>query len=384
MKPIRSRLAALGAALLLAACGGGGQTTPTFSALVAFGDSLSDVGTYRVGTVAALGGGKFTVNGPAARNWTEWIAEDIDVAAPCPAETGLLPNIPGVVGAPVTDAPACTNYAQGSARVNGVFAPSSASLQAPPFNQVNLGLLAVPVASQMAAHLAKVNGAYSGTELVTVLAGGNDLFMNFNAIASAQAGGLTAFGAAIAAGWSPAVQTQVAAGGPAATNAAVNAALAAMSQAGAELAGLVKTQVLAKGARFVVVVNLSDVSETPFALALDAPSQALINSLTTSFNAALQSGLAGTPVLLADLYTQGREQFAYPGQFGLTNVTTPACSSTSPANPLQGSSLGCTAASTIAGDTSMFLFADSVHPTPYGYQLLAQFVASQMTRAGWL
>jgi phospholipase/lecithinase/hemolysin len=32
----------------------------------------------------------------------------------------------------------------------------------------------------------------------------------------------------------------------------------------------------------------------------------------------------------------------------------------------------------------MFLFADTVHPTPYGYQLLAQFVASQMTRAGWL
>jgi phospholipase/lecithinase/hemolysin len=386
MKSIRSRLAALGVAVMLAACGGGnGDRGPVaFTSMVSFGDSLSDVGTYRVGSVAAIGGGKWTVNSPTARNWTEWIAEDAGLAAPCAAQTGLLVNIPGLVGAPVTDVPACTSYAQGSSRVSGVFAPNSATLQAAPFNQVNLGLMAAPLAAQMASHLAKAGGAYSGTELVTVLAGGNDLFMNFNGIASAAAGGASAVGAAIAAGWSPAVQSRVAAGGPAATDAAISAALAGMGQAGAELAGLVKTQVLAKGAKFVVVVNLSDASETPFALALDAQTRGLINTLTTTFNAQLQSGLAGTPVVLADLYTQGRDQFANPTRYGLTNVTTPACSTTSPANPLLGSSLGCTAASTIAVDTSRFLFADSVHPTPYGYQLLAQFVAMQMVTAGWL
>jgi outer membrane lipase/esterase len=337
-----------------------------------------------VGTVAAIGGGKWTVNGPTARNWTEFIASDIKTSAPCAAQTGLLPNIPGLVGAPVTNVPACTNYAQGSSRVSGVFAPNSATLQAAPFSQVNLGLLATPVTSQMAAHLAKVGGAYSGTELVTVMAGGNDLFMNFNGIASAAAGGATAVGAAVAAGWSTTVQGQVAAGGAAATNAAVNAAVAGMAQAGTELAGLVKTQVLAKGARFVVVVNLPDVSQTPFAAALDAPTRGLVNTLVTTFNGQLQSGLAGTPVVLVDAYAQGRDQFANPGQYSLTNVTTPACSTTSPANPLAGSSLGCTAASTIAGDTSHFLFADTVHPSPYGYQLLAQFVALQMAKAGWI
>jgi phospholipase/lecithinase/hemolysin len=388
MKQFRLTLAALGAAVLLAACGGGGAGDQTprvaFTSMVSFGDSLSDVGNERVGTVAAIGGGKWTVNGPDARNWTELIAADIKAAPPCPAQTGLLPNIPGFVGAPVTNVPACTNYAEGSARVSGVFAPNSATLQAAPFNQVNLGLLALPVAAQMAAHLVKAGGAYSGTELVTVMAGGNDLFMNFNGIASAAAGGPTAVGAAIAAGWSTTVQGQVAAGGAAATNAAVTAALAGMGQAGAELAGLVKTQVLGKGAKFVVVVNLPDVSETPFALALDAQTRGLINTMVTTFNSQLQSGLAGTPVVLVDAYAQGRDQFANPGQYSLTNVTTPACSSTSPANPLAGSSLGCTAASTIAGDTSRFLFADTVHPTPYGYQLLAQFAALQMAKAGWL
>jgi outer membrane lipase/esterase len=133
-----------------------------------------------------------------------------------------------------------------------------------------------------------------------------------------------------------------------------------------------------------VVVNLPDVSETPFALALDAQTRGLINTMSTTFNAQLQSGLAGTPVVLVDAYTQGRDQFANPAQYSLSNVTTPACSTTSPANPLGGSSLGCTAASTIPGDTSRFLFADTVHPTPYGYQLLAQFVAVQMAKAGWI
>jgi outer membrane lipase/esterase len=389
MKLLRLKLAALGAAVLLAACGGGGAGDQTprvaFTSMVSFGDSLSDVGSERVGTIAAIGGGKWTVNGPTARNWTELIASDIKTAPPCAAQTGLLPNIPGLVGAPVTNVAACTNYAEGSSRVSGVFAPSSATLQAAPFNQVNLGLLAVPVTTQMAAHLTKIGGSYSGTELVTVMAGGNDLFMNFNGVASAAAGGTTAVGAALAAGWSTIVQGQVAAGGAAATNAAIAAALAGMGQAGAELAGLVKTQVLAKGARFVVVVNLPDVSQTPFAAALDAPTRGLVNTMVTTFNGQLQTGLAGTPVVLVDAYAQGRDQFANPGQYSLTDVTTPACSSIpSPTNPLAGSSVGCTAASTIPGDTSRFLFADTVHPTPYGYQLLAQFVAVQMAKAGWI
>ena len=55
--------AALSAALLVAACGGGSDDDQAavvkFSSMVSFGDSLSDVGTYKVGTVAALGGGLY-------------------------------------------------------------------------------------------------------------------------------------------------------------------------------------------------------------------------------------------------------------------------------------------------------------------------------------
>ena len=49
-----------------------------------------------------------------------------------------------VTGAPVTNQAACTNYAQGSARVTHPLGPNAAGLQAAPFNQVTLGLMAMP------------------------------------------------------------------------------------------------------------------------------------------------------------------------------------------------------------------------------------------------
>lgn len=390
MRFFRTQLAAIGVAVVLAACGGGGSgagdqsSRVAFSSLVSFGDSLSDVGTYKVGTVAAIGGGQFTVNGASPRNWTEDLAQDLHLGAPCAANTGLLPNIPGFTGAAVTPHTSCTNYAQGSSRVSGLLAPNSATLQAAPFNAVNLGLTALPVTQQIAQHLSRNGNKFSGTELVTVMAGGNDVFMNINGVGSAAGGGAAAVGAAIAAGWSSTVQNQVAAGGAAAVNAAATAAVASMSAAGTELAGLVKTQIIANGAKYVVVVNLPDVSQTPYALTTDASTRALLNQMVVAFNTALSAGLSGTSVVQVDAYTQGRDQYANPAQYAITNVTTPACSTTSTANPLQGSSLGCTANSLIAGDTSHYLFADSVHPTPYAHQLLAQFVSVQLAKAGWL
>src|SRR5690606_35165500 len=100
------------AAALVSACGGDDNSPapvpvpvppvepapkPHFSAQISFGDSLSDVGTYAVGTVKALGGGKFTINGDNTRlnpaftglNWTEVLAARLGLPAPCAAQTGL-------------------------------------------------------------------------------------------------------------------------------------------------------------------------------------------------------------------------------------------------------------------------------------------------------
>ena len=131
-------------------------------------------------------------------------------------------------------------------------------------------------------------------------------------------------------------------------------------------------------------MNLPDVTQTPFGGTFDAPTKSLGTSMITAFNSTLQTALAGVPgVIVVDAYTQGQDQTAHPAQYSLTNVTTPACSTTSPANPLAGSSIACTAASTIPGDTSHYQYADTVHPTPYGYQLLAQYVTLKLIAAGW-
>ena len=150
------------AAAALAACGGSDE--PRYTSMVNFGDSLSDVGSYRVGSVAALGGGKFTVNGPNGLNWTEHLAQRLEVATPCAAQTGLLPNVSGLVGAPVTSVGGCQNYAQGGARVTSPVGPHSVALQNAPFFRATIGMTATPVQTQITTHLSRTGGSFSGTE----------------------------------------------------------------------------------------------------------------------------------------------------------------------------------------------------------------------------
>jgi len=366
MKIVRSWGLSAVAGLLLAACGGGGDGDQSprvaYSSLVTFGDSLSDVGTYATTVLqAATGGGKYTINSASAKNWTELLAAQIGVAAPCPAQTGL--NASGPLAAfaeAVQNHDDCTSYAQGGARVTDPVGPGNAALLNLGDQSGFVGQLTDPVANQITRHLQASGGAFSGDELVTVLAGGNDVFMN-----------LATLEATVEAGGDP--------------TAAATAAVTAMGQAGAELAAYVQTLIVGNGAQRVVVVTLPDVSQTPLGNSLDAQTQGLVNTMVTTFNAQLAAGLADTPeVLLVDAYTQGRAQTANPAQYGVTNVTTPACDLELLAATVFESSLVCSADTTIAGDVSRYQYADSVHPTPYGYQLLAQYVTQQMILQGWL
>jgi phospholipase/lecithinase/hemolysin len=157
--------------------------------------------------------------------------------------------------------------------------------------------------------------------------------------------------------------------------------VAAMSTAGTELANLVKTQIVGKGANFVVVNNLPDVAVSPSAKAQSADTQALIKAMASAFNAALKAGIGGEPkVLYVDLFTLSDDQSVNPGPYGISNTTGVACG----ANALGTSSLGCNASNLTAGDVSHYMFADSVHPTPFEHSLIAKYVAEQMIVKGWL
>jgi len=69
-----------------------------------------------------------------------------------------------------------------------------------------------------------------------------------------------------------------------------------------------------------------------------------------------------------------------PAKYNLSNVTTPACNiAVLPGN----SSLFCTTNTLIGTADAHFLYADAVHPTPYGHALFATYVLQAMVNKGW-
>lgn len=307
----------------------------------------------------------------------------------------------------------------------------------------------MPVATQIQNHLTAVGGKFSPTDIVFVMAGGNDALIQLGTLSAGATAAGTAAGAQtfattltglLAAGATNpttaaqaiglALQTEsarvghtdqtvvaaavtaaatqpgnsavasptvygpmVASAQAAATTAGTNAgnayaashsaaAVTAMATAGAELVALVKTQILANGATHVVVNNLPDLATTPAGLSKSASTQALINAMVKAFNDQLVAGLSSEPnVLLVDVFAVSHDQATNPAPYGLTNMTATACDLTK--NPL-ASALGCNASNLAAGDVSHYQFADDVHPTPFGYWLLARYVSEKMVVKGWL
>lgn len=226
------------AASVLVACGGGSpsagdQTTKVkFTSMVSFGDSLSDVGTYAVGTVKTLGGGKYTINGDntavnatlTGKNWTELMAAQFSLAAPCPAQTGLNGTASLGFSVAVVNHTGCLSYAQGGARVTNPVGPGNA------LTGSALGALTVPVTTQIQNHLATTGGTFSGNEIVFVMAGGNDaLFLLGQLSAGATAAGTAAGTTAAASTFASTLVGLLAAGATNPTTAAqaIGAALAA-------------------------------------------------------------------------------------------------------------------------------------------------------------
>lgn len=380
--------------IFLIGCGSGSNSdtpanpSPKYSSLIIFGDGLSDGGAYKVGTVDEIGGGKFTVNSPTAKVWIEVVSDYLGFSKSCAAQTGLPSVIvPGFVGGAVEDHLDCTNYAQGASRVENLYASDSFALQQVVLQSAGkteaikiapLGKMAVPAIVQMDMHLKRSGGAYSGKELVVVSIGANDLFMNITAIPLAKAGGQEAGFAALFAGWSKLAQYEVSSN-PNQQERMAAAYIAGheyMVYAATKLLANVKSQIIDKGAKNIVVMNLSDVGLTAVMLHGGPEMSTLATSLTKAFNDTLAAGIKQLPgVVLADTFEESIKQAANPASYGLTNVKNVACGdAVPPSNPyLKGSSLGCTANTVIPGDTSRYLYADGVHPTPYGHKLLADF-----------
>ncbi|NOU01687.1 MAG: hypothetical protein HOO95_08980 [Gallionella sp.] len=349
--------------MILVGCGGSASDVPAkpkFTAQVSFGDSLSDVGSYKVGAVAALGGGQFTINvAGTPTNWTQMTAGKLGLPAPCAAQTGLNDgsSTPSGTNVAVVNDTACTGYGQGGSRVTSPVGINNRLLG------TGGAALTVPIVTQISNHLATLTASlnrFRGDEIVFVMAGANDVLIQ---------------------------ATQVGGGLPAAS------AVAAVETAASELATQVKTQLIDKGAKYVAVINVPDIGSTPHVTliadpATKAATKGLLDTLVSKFNARLKAELPDSAnVLNVDAFTASKDEVANPGKYNLANVADTACDLTKPSpNPL-GSSLVCNTNNLATGVTPSnmggYLFSDTVHPTPYGHLLFATYVLQAMTNKGW-
>lgn len=394
MKSLRTKILAPLAAALLVACGGGDPYVPgsglpagapttqgSFTALVSFGDSLSDLGAYSPATsltgngAPPYFGGKFTNNSAASTVWVENLATTLGLLV-TPAEVGFAGQS---VKCPAAANPAlagtCTGYGQGGSRVtdpNGIGKSG--------------GALTVPMVTQVANHLARFS-SFKASDLILVFGGNNDVFTQ---------AGMLGYKAGL-------IQADAAAGKITADEAknrlldAQTEAQGEMKKAATELADLVKNQILAKGGKYVAVWNLPDSSFTPYGqLGLDASGRQVLTTLVDTFNLWLREGLTNQPVLWVDANTSFKDVYLNPAKYGITNNQVPVCDAGKIALitgglVTDGSSLFCnsTAGAPFNGirdgaDVDTWQFADGVHPSTGGHRVLSTEAAKILRAAGWI
>ena len=394
MRPIRSLAPLAFAALLLAACGGGDPDVPgsglpagapstrgSFTAVVSFGDSLSDIGAYAPATslagngTAPYFGGKFSTNSATGTVWVENLAASLGVPI-TPAEVGFgTQSVKCPVAAVVPAlAGSCTGYGQGGSRVTN---PNGIGKSG--------GALTVPVVTQIANHLARFT-SFKASDLILVYAGNNDVFTQFGAFTTAAA----QIQANAAAGAITAEQAQQQ------LFAAQTAAQIEMKKAAFELGAYVRSQILAKGGSYVAVMTLSDIGDTPFGNSLPVSVKPVLTDLSRIFNLWLRDTLTGAPVQIIDTYTLFKDAYANPARFGIVNNTVPTCDAAkiqaiTGGAVTDGSSLFCNSTPAVpyngmrtGADALTWQFADGVHPTTGGHKLISDSFTAQLRAFGWL
>ena len=183
-----------------------------------------------------------------------------------------------------------------------------------------------------------------------------------------------------------------------ATAVAVSTAQATVAQAADALSTLVQT-ILNNGGKYVLVYTLPDSALTPFGQSLSGgatcnvqdPTQPcyLLSNLVTVFNQQLLNDLQGKAVKMLDGHALLAQEIANPAQFGFTNVADPWCSAATGGTTGSPNSLMCneltpnTAAGASTSNVGSWLFADTVHPTPAGYAVIAGATHTALTGFGW-
>ncbi|WP_133500826.1 autotransporter domain-containing protein [Cognatilysobacter terrigena] len=284
----------------------------TYSQTIFFGDSLTDTGAFRPALVQAAG--------PSAAIAGRFTTNPALIWAEYLADFYGTSANPYYGANSTVQNPAGTDYAVGGAFV-ATTVPSAFG--------------AVPsLKTQVAAYLNANSGRADPNALYTVWGGANDLF-------------------AVANGLAPATTVPTA--------------------AAADVA-LIK-QLSDAGARYILVPTIPDLGQTPAAKAKGPAAQAGGTQLATNYNTALFSGLAAANlhVIPLDTFHLLNEVIASPAEFGITTTL----NGTACQPQITAQSLTCNPTTYVNVNAPYtYLFADGVHPTLAGHQIMGDYAIS--------
>jgi len=386
---LRLLAAAFAASLVLAGCGGGGGTEPpraSIAKVTVAGDSLADVGTF---------GARFTVQNSADANspfrvYPEIIGLTYGISGQCNFFVATSPGSSTTPPTFTTNSKAgCTNFAVGGGRIN-VTSP----LQGPQQS--------IPLQLQTAATAA---GSYSASDLLVIDGGGNDAGDVVQAYLGLATGQITAttYAQFLSTLVDPTTVGTLMAQG----NTGVAQATGLYFQKLADkYYDAIKGTALDKGASHVAVLNMPDITVTPnFTAAKTAVSnangggtagataaanfQGLVRQWISGFNIELSGRVGGdSRIALVDFYSDLNDEVSNPANYGLTEVVKPACVTALGVNAGASCTSAALDAAPPAGMTAgwwqTWAFADGLHPTPFGQQLLSASVSRAIARAGWI
>lgn len=401
----RFMIAALAAASLLAACGGGDSGTNGVTAVKVVGASLADSGTF---------GFKFTVQaGPglsAYQVYPERVASAYGLPALCAAYRATGPTTFAV-------ASGCTNHAVAGAGINfGRFSDANSDTVDDTFT----ALPTVPWSQLFQLEALGAQGFAWGDLLIVGEGSANDTATLVTAyLTDAQTAGTlntTLFRQVITSLMNDGGTT--AGAGVLAADGGLAAGTTYMQQLARTLVASVRTNAIQQGARRVLILNTLDVTRTPRFEAILAgigETQAtnvrnLVRAWINAYNTALvnESRQLQGRVEVFDFYSVFNTQLANPSQYGLTNLAQTVCDET------YAESSSYTPSLATAGNTSLndgpvrtsctdtyassimpsvgtgttwwttYLFADNFHPTPRGHELLGTEVNQRLRQLGWL
>lgn len=336
-------------ALFVSACNDDGYTskvnpppasTQTVTQVVAFGDSLSDAGTYNPTTAdtnpANDSPSGLTFSTKPGTTYAVYVAGAYGLT--------LLPNQQvnfGVVGnGGVVMELGGLDYAEGGARIDVDAANGGVVMQTIP----GVGTLPVQMATsrsirtQIDDYLSE-HGSFSDNQLILIQGGANDLFLFLGQVAA-----------------DPSL--------------AANAATVVTSAVTSMVTQIGRLQ--ASGASRIIYSNLPDLGLTPqFST---TPLAGLATAVATNYNTAVAAQLnAMGGIHIFDTAALIRDVVATPSSYGFTNATVPACNSYStPNNPATLTSLICSPTTLVApGADITYVFADGVHPTARAHAMWA-------------